>query len=234
MTVNWLTWTSFPFSCPFDHVKIYDGYTNEAEVIGVYCGKHRNIALFSTSEALHIEFVTKSGRVEPTRKPYKPYWELEEEEIKRTGFLAEFEISHNFVNLGKYKSLYNHSLKWKCCHFDEIFITVCTGSCQTDNFQCSQWWKFHQNDDISMSVQDSWCSMLAILFCFVLIWVILTFINGFMWIFTHIFQDYVRDTGAIMWLLPCQRNNSELWWFWKRCTYIMMNNMAGFHSQLRA
>ena len=44
------------------------------------------------------------------------------------------------------------SLKRKCRHFDEIFITGCTGSCQFDNFQCSQWWKFHQNEDISVSV----------------------------------------------------------------------------------
>ena len=40
-------------------------------------------------------------------------------------------------------------LKWKCHHFDEIFITGCTGSF---NFRCSQRWKFHQNDDISVSV----------------------------------------------------------------------------------
>ena len=44
------------------------------------------------------------------------------------------------------------SLKRKCCHFDEILITGCTGSCHFDNFQCSQWWKFHQNEDISVSV----------------------------------------------------------------------------------
>ena len=42
--------------------------------------------------------------------------------------------------------------KRKCRHFDEIFITGCTGSCHFDNFQCSQWWKFHQNEDISISV----------------------------------------------------------------------------------
>ena len=30
-------------------------------------------------------------------------------------------------------------------HFDAIFITGCTGSCHFDNFQCSQWWKFHRN-----------------------------------------------------------------------------------------
>ena len=33
-----------------------------------------------------------------------------------------------------------------------IFITGCTGSCHFDNFQCSQWWKFHQNEDIAVSV----------------------------------------------------------------------------------
>ena len=44
------------------------------------------------------------------------------------------------------------TLKRKCRHFDEIFITGCTGSCQNDNFQCSQWWKFRQNEDISVSV----------------------------------------------------------------------------------
>ena len=44
------------------------------------------------------------------------------------------------------------SLKRKCLHFDEIFITGCTGSCQNDNFQCSQWLKFRQIDDIFVSV----------------------------------------------------------------------------------
>ena len=45
-----------------------------------------------------------------------------------------------------------YSLKRKSLHFDEMFITGCTGSCQNDNFQCSQWWKFRQNDDIFVSV----------------------------------------------------------------------------------
>ena len=48
------------------------------------------------------------------------------------------------------------SLKRKCLHFDEIFITGCTESCQNDNFQCSQWWKFRQNDDIFVSVIWRW------------------------------------------------------------------------------
>ena len=44
------------------------------------------------------------------------------------------------------------TLKRKCHHFDEIFITGCTESCQNDNFRCSQWWRFHQNDDIFVSL----------------------------------------------------------------------------------
>ena len=47
---------------------------------------------------------------------------------------------------------HHNTLKRKCCHFDEILITGCTGSCHFDNFQCSQWWKFHQNEDIFVSV----------------------------------------------------------------------------------
>ena len=43
-------------------------------------------------------------------------------------------------------------LKRKCLHFDGIFITGCTESCQNDNFRCSQWWRFHQNDHIFVSV----------------------------------------------------------------------------------
>ena len=50
---------------------------------------------------------------------------------------------------------YWSTLKRKCLHFDEIFITGCTESCQNDNFRCSQWWNFHQNDDIFVSVQQS-------------------------------------------------------------------------------
>ena len=39
----------------------------------------------------------------------------------------------------------------KCCHFDEIFITACTGSCQFDNPWCNRSRKVRQND-ISVSV----------------------------------------------------------------------------------
>ena len=57
------------------------------------------------------------------------------------------------------------SLKGKCCHFDEIVIVGCTGSCQKDNFQCRQWWKFCRNDDISISLYTSQESCISILCC---------------------------------------------------------------------
>ena len=44
-----------------------------------------------------------------------------------------------------------YTLKRKCRHFDEIVITDCTGSCHFDNFQCSRWWQFHQNEHISVT-----------------------------------------------------------------------------------
>ena len=36
------------------------------------------------------------------------------------------------------------------CHFDDIFFTGCTESCHFDNFRCSQWRNFPQNNDISI------------------------------------------------------------------------------------
>ena len=56
------------------------------------------------------------------------------------------------------------ALKRKSNHFDEIFIAGCTGSCHFDNFQCSQWWKFCQNDKIFVSVSvrtHTWYSMIT-------------------------------------------------------------------------
>ena len=38
------------------------------------------------------------------------------------------------------------SLEWKCCCFNKIIITDCTGSCHIDNFWCSKSRIFHQKD----------------------------------------------------------------------------------------
>ena len=58
--------------------------------------------IYSTGEAMLIEFVTKSGRVEPTKKSYVPYWEIQEDtQIKQRGFNATFEFSDKYVKLGE-------------------------------------------------------------------------------------------------------------------------------------
>ena len=51
--------------------------------------------------------------------------------------------------------------KLKCHHFGEIVITGSTWSCQNDNFQCSKWWKIHQNDTISVSMWTSFTLWLS-------------------------------------------------------------------------
>ena len=64
--------------------------------------------------------------------------------------LYQFHVTSTRVKQSKYRTGWNHFgslwhwLKRKC-HFDEIVITDCTRSCHIDNFQCKQWWKFHQN-----------------------------------------------------------------------------------------
>ena len=50
------------------------------------------------------------------------------------------------------------SLKWERCHCDEFFISSHTEGCHNDNFRCSQWWKFRQND-ISVSVNISYMAL---------------------------------------------------------------------------
>ena len=54
--------------------------------------------------------------------------------------------------------------------FDEIFMTGCTRSCQNDNFQCSQWWKFNQNGNISISVDEKYlCSAMIKKYIYILV-----------------------------------------------------------------
>ena len=73
--------------------------------------------------------------------------------IKKINNKENFRAPNNWPFLGGIRWLtVDCILKRKSLHFDEMFITGCTGSCQNDNFQCSQWWKFRQNDDIFVSV----------------------------------------------------------------------------------
>ena len=45
-------------------------------------------------------------------------------------------------------------LRRQCHHFNEIFISICTGSSQNDNFQDSQCWKFLSKVQKSVSVNS--------------------------------------------------------------------------------
>ena len=67
---------------------------------------------------------------------------------KRYLFVHQFRIdSYHAEHSQLWRSWKNpNALKRKCLHFDEIFITGCTGSCRNYNFQCSQWLKFRQSD----------------------------------------------------------------------------------------
>ena len=47
------------------------------------------------------------------------------------------------------------ALKWKWHHLTNFFVAGCTGSCQNDYFQCSQWWLFHPNDNNFVSINIS-------------------------------------------------------------------------------
>ncbi|XP_025097532.1 dorsal-ventral patterning tolloid-like protein 1 isoform X3 [Pomacea canaliculata] len=84
--------------CPFDFVKIYDGYTKEAPVIGTFCGNYNSsTVLYSTAEALHVEFVTGQGRV----LFGKPVMDQEADfKFERKGFNITYEFSDQFVDLG--------------------------------------------------------------------------------------------------------------------------------------
>ncbi|XP_064628217.1 cubilin-like isoform X3 [Lineus longissimus] len=121
--------------CPFDFVRIYDGYTSQTPIIGTYCGKHKKLTIFSTSEALHIEFVTKSGRVQPTAKPYKPYWELQKDyEIERTGFKAQYTFSDKFVKLNFIQGSNAHHIRGTECDMRVLSAGESNGTITSPNY----------------------------------------------------------------------------------------------------
>ena len=86
-----------------------------------------------------------------------------------------------------------YSLKWKYHHSDEIFITDHTGSCQNDNFQGSQWWKFNQND-----ISNSVFSCVGVCTC---VYISLVF---FCWLFGTSAVCYCISCVRVTYILPCQ------------------------------
>ena len=72
-----------------------------------------------------------------------------------------YELLCNHKGISWYYSYDIHKHREGCvANFTKIPVTGCTGSCHNGNFQCSQWLKFHQNDDISVSLKVTLkCSM---------------------------------------------------------------------------
>ncbi|CAG0879051.1 unnamed protein product [Cyprideis torosa] len=69
--------------CPFDYVRLYDGPTEEAPLMGSYCGPTRNLVVFSESENLLVVFKSL-GRMA---------------DMQNRGYQALFEFSVHFVKL---------------------------------------------------------------------------------------------------------------------------------------
>ena len=93
-------------SCPFDYVRVYDGPSNDSEPIGSYCGQWTDVAVYSTSDSMYMEFVTKSGRSEPFVRPFsRSDPSSAAAGLQRRGFKASFDITDQFVDLGNLTSL---------------------------------------------------------------------------------------------------------------------------------
>lgn len=98
--------------CPFDYVKIYDGYTNEAPVIGTFCGQYNSsTVIYSTSEAMHLEFVTGQGRIQFGKPPIEQEADFS---FERTGFNITYEFSDRFVALNFIIGEAKHVLGTEC------------------------------------------------------------------------------------------------------------------------
>jgi len=71
-----------PKHCPYDNIRIYDGFTNEAPVIGTYCWKSQPFSVFSSGRHLLVEFESKVGH-----------------DLMNFGFKASYVISDKLINL---------------------------------------------------------------------------------------------------------------------------------------
>ena len=65
-------------------MKIYDGTSDKDPLIGTYCGQHRNLMIYSSSENLFVQFTTLQRTADSQNR----------------GFSGWFEFSERFVNLG--------------------------------------------------------------------------------------------------------------------------------------
>lgn len=84
--IKWDFYLRNPLSCPFDFVKIFDGDSDQAPLINVYCGQQRQLFVFSSGTTLFVQFTTLR-RISDSQN---------------RGFSGYFEFSEKFVNLGMF------------------------------------------------------------------------------------------------------------------------------------
>ncbi|KAL3884105.1 hypothetical protein ACJMK2_030327, partial [Sinanodonta woodiana] len=82
--------------CPFDYVEVRDGCKPQSQSIGTFCGQYENVTLYSSTNCLYIEFVTRSGRVSFDTNSYT---NMADFAFERTGFNISYTFSSSFVSL---------------------------------------------------------------------------------------------------------------------------------------
>ena len=70
--------------------------------------------------------------------------------IRHLNFLIAFHMLH--LRYGMICLRWNNDHTERKLLYWRNLTTYCHGSCHFVNFQCRQWWRFHQNEDISLSV----------------------------------------------------------------------------------
>ena len=69
-----------------------------AETIDVFCGRYKDVTVFSSKENLYIKFVTRSGRVSFDAKSLDNNADYK---FNRSGFNISYEFSTSFIKSGK-------------------------------------------------------------------------------------------------------------------------------------
>ncbi|XP_012946236.1 cubilin [Aplysia californica] len=86
--------------CPFDYLRIFDGYTNTARVIGTFCGTYnQTTVIYSTGEALLLHFSTGEGRLSFKAPPMEANADFK---FPRKGFNISYVFSDSFVSLDEH------------------------------------------------------------------------------------------------------------------------------------
>ncbi|XKL66755.1 hypothetical protein PGB90_010175 [Kerria lacca] len=68
--------------CPFDSVTVYDGFDNTSAVIGTYCGQHRNLVIYSSTENLFVSFEAIQRTANTQNRGFKGIFEFSEGFVK--------------------------------------------------------------------------------------------------------------------------------------------------------